>query len=1790
MNQLLDHVYYYLYSKLLIHHMNLSKKIIPSLLRFKTKAILKPFLVLVFLQIGSINVFAQFEFDVSRAVYTGINESFSVRNQEAGPTSMKFNANGTKMFVLGSNGDNINQYSLSIAYDVSTAVFDDIVFSVREQEPNPYSLVFNNDGTKMYITGESNDNINQYSLATPYDVSTATYDGDEKRFNVGNQDNTPTDIAFNTNGTKLFVLGFGTDYVYEYTLSVAFDVSTAVYDGNEERFQIVSQENSPFAVAFNPDGTKMFVMGRSGDDINQYTLSTGFDVSTAEYDGDGERFYIGSEETDPWSLTFNTDGTKMFVLGRTNDTVFEYSLLDFAPQINGTIAGQLVNDRATVKPFSGIIINEPNDENVSATISLDNNAKGVLTGTGLTGTGPYTIAETTPESLQTILSDLLFDPTDDRVSGGATETTFFTLNVSDGNNTTSNSATTTITTTNPSVSSIEVTGDPDSFDASIDFTVTFVENVTGVDITDFTLNTSLSVSAILTDVNGSDNIYTVTVSTISGHGTLSVDLLSNGTGIQDGSGNPITGGFEGDIHAVGFAFDLVNGPYAGDDQRLGVGNQEGTPHDIVFTNNGFKMLLIGSGADAIIQYNLSTAYDVSTAVFDVGAGTFSVSAQESNPYGMAFNNDGTKMFIVGDNDFVNQYTLSIPYNPSTAIYDGDGERFSVSSQETAPSDLAFNPDGTKLFILGFSGDDISQYTRSSPFDVSTGIYDGDSERLPLIGQESTPRSFVFAFNGKKLYVVGNSGDDVNPYTLSTPYDLSTAVFDGNDQRLFLNSLDSNPFGLVFNPDGTKLFIVGDANNAIYEFSMFDVAPEISKTITGQEVNDRSTVSPFEEIVIIEGNNQDVSATITLDDNAKGVLTGTGLTGTGPYNIAATTDDDLQGILREILFNPTDDRVISGVTETTTFTLTINDGTFISNDNTTTTETTTDPKVLSITLVGDPSPADTEVDFLVTFAEDVTGVDISDFTLNTSEAVTASLTGFSGSGNLYTLTVSAISGIGVVDLDFSEDETEVLDLAANSIVGGFDTGEILYTDYSYDVSNAIYEGDDARLFVRNEEGTPRSMLFNPNGTKMFIIGSSEDAVSQYTLSEAYDVSSAVFDNIRFSIRTNTNEINPTDMAFNEDGTKMFVIGINNQTIYQYTLGIPYDVSSVTYDGINESFSVSNQETSPTDIAFNIEGTKLFVLGDSGNDISQYTLSYPFDISTAVFDGNEESFPVGGQESQPQSMVFNLDGTKMYVTGRSGDDVNSYTLSNPFDVSTADFDGNTERYNFRDQGSINTYSLTFKPDGSKMFMMDISSDFVYEYNLFNVDPEIADPIVRVEALEDNNFNFDVPENTFNDQNQSTVFTYEATMQGGGDFPDWLIYDEIANNFSGTPTNDDVSNFTVELTATDDLGVAVTDVFELEVINTNDPPILDPILDQITDEGAILAFQTSFTDVDVGDTFSWMVDEVSRNKGVTIFNNGEVNWTPGENVEGANTVTVTVTDSEGASSSQTLTITVNEVDNAPVISQIEEKEVIAPNTLIFDVNAIDPDPVPQTLSYSIDDTSIDKGMAIDAVTGAFSWSVDNNDIGFHEVKVDVSDGILAASRIVTIRVREENVAPILASIANQTVNTFTTLTFTVTATDSNPGETLTFSLSGSELPTGIQFDEMSGVFIWTPRESQIGLYELTISVTDGLASDAETFSIEVARPLSVEDDELNDDIQVYPNPVLKELVIEFEDEENGLLLIQLYDLEGKLMKERKITKPHQKITTLLDVTEIADGLYILDVIFNGKQKKEIKILKKK
>ena len=270
------------------------------------------------------------------------NKSFSTNSQDASSSlnGLAFKSDGTKMYALTQNNFSVYQYSLSTAWDVSTASYDSVSFAVHTGYTGLNDLRFKPDGTKFYVLDASYDGVRQYSLSTAWDLSTAS--NDNVIFSVQTQDSSPRVLDFKPDGTKMFYGGATSETVYEYALSTAWDVSTASY--SNKSFSTATQDSQLYGMTFNSSGTKMFTGGGSNDSVFQYSLSTAWDISTASYDS--VSFSVTGQASHANALNFKSDGTKLYLSSRSGNSVHQYST-------SGTAAAATFSYPSSVKWAGG---------------------------------------------------------------------------------------------------------------------------------------------------------------------------------------------------------------------------------------------------------------------------------------------------------------------------------------------------------------------------------------------------------------------------------------------------------------------------------------------------------------------------------------------------------------------------------------------------------------------------------------------------------------------------------------------------------------------------------------------------------------------------------------------------------------------------------------------------------------------------------------------------------------------------------------------------------------------------------------------------------------------------------------------------------------------------------------------------------------------------------------------------------------------------------------------------------------------------------------------------------------------------------------------------------------------------------------------------------------------------------------------------------------------------------------------------------------------------------------------
>ena len=292
--------------------------------------------------------------------------------------------------------------------------------------------------------------------------------------------------------------------------------------------------------------------------------------------------------------------------------------------------------------------------------------------------------------------------------------------------------------------------------------------------------------------------------------------------------------------------------------------------------------------------------------------------------------------------------------------------------------------------------------------------------------------------------------------------------------------------------------------------------------------------------------------------------------------------------------------------------------------------------------------------------------------------------------------------------------------------------IIFIFFNSIAFGAVSSFVDSFTVGENDSGAgqnqPTGVQFNPDGTRMYVSGVSGNWILQYSLDTPFDVSSVNNDlagqicNFGGSIANDG-----ANFEFNSDGTKIFLVDRTDETIEQFKLTTAYDISTCVHED-----EITLGITTLADIAFSRDGMKLFAYDQDGGGknavyaVEQYSLSSPYNLTNATlvatYTGPNGDIRDNIQQFA-QAMVFNIDGTKMYITGgnttatATNGGVYEFTLSSPFDVSGAityegEFDPSAQ------VGQI--AGLTFSANGSKMYITDftngsIGNRGVYEYNL-------------------------------------------------------------------------------------------------------------------------------------------------------------------------------------------------------------------------------------------------------------------------------------------------------------------------------------------------------------------------------------------------------------------------------------------------------------------------------------------
>ncbi len=365
-------------------------------------------------------------------------------------------------------------------------------------------------------------------------------------------------------------------------------------------------------------------------------------------------------------------------------------------------------------------------------------------------------------------------------------------------------------------------------------------------------------------------------------------------------------------------------------------------------------------------------------------------------------------------------------------------------------------------------------------------------------------------------------------------------------------------------------------------------------------------------------------------------------------------------------------------------------------------------------------------------------------------------------------------------------------------------------------------------------------------------------------------------------------------------------------------------------------------------------------------------------------------------------------------------------------------------------------------------EVNEGGLLEFTVTAIDPDEEDQLVLSAT--------NLPEGaSFVDNgNRSGTFSWTPDFDQAGVYPN--VHFEVTDG-----TASDFENITIT------------------VINVNRPPELAPIGNREVNEGELLEFTVTAGDPDAGDTLILSASNLPQGAAFVDHGNrtGTFSWTPGFDQSAAyGNIGFEVSDG-AAQDSEVIIITVNNVNRAPVLAPVGNKQVDEGQLLQFIVTASDQDPgdhLTLTASNAPPGASfVDNGDR----TGTFTWTPTFEQAGVYpNVHFEVTDGTASDSEDITITVNNVNQPPQITPIDDKVVNEGELLEFTISVSDPDLEDQI--NLSALPMPDGASLTPSGNrewLFSWTPDYEQAGDYNIVFTASDnGGLSDTEDVGITV------------------------------------------------------------------------------------------------
>jgi hypothetical protein len=742
----------------------------------------------------------------------------------------------------------------------------------------------------------------------------------------------------------------------------------------------------------------------------------------------------------------------------------------------------------------------------------------------------------------------------------------------------------------------------------------------------------------------------------------------------------------------------------------------------------------GKADYVLLQYDMSPAWDASSAVH-VNSEYLDLYPYDHAPKAIRFNSTGTKLYCMSNayyfgttspRNYMTSYTLSTPWviktatsdmSPSYPIVSTGSRGFSLYSGTLQWQN--WKPDGTRYYVgenygTGYNSTySIKEWRLSTAWDQQTAEYYGRKSISWNAVSTFAKQWPWFKTDGTKFYIVNDNGW-IFQWNLNTAWDITT--LDLNSETYFNNGNTTNsiyfPGGgetsICFKPDGTKMYVGGYRSVS---------NPASDPGTTKANMFREYTLSPAWDIA---------SATYQAEASTMGTYFSKGrisMTPDGVYYVYNYGDEmrwrkcntawslsslGTSGIFDDFYFD-------SAQTEQLTF---YSDYWFVPDANNRIKSFRLNRSHVLMTFdnntvsgnTGGVSPTG------VTFPWPTAGFNGDDPLggIGTGSSHERALDFSSDGLSLYTLRndhdYGLYGGLKVAQYTLGSaydymDVTSVQYSDALSYLSNQRSGQFGSELYANSINIATWDSDNS-AFITSEDGTVNKFEFTTAG--------------DVTTLQQLETSTGIFsfkEYFRSTTGTGQMPLVWGNVKWHKDGTLMIVAewiynysGPSTAYLHVFEASTPYDVTTLSHSYAT-TFDLSDHSANPLTnrYIFSDDGTKFYTLPSGQAQVKQFELSTPWNLESRDA-GTVISLPYTNNfNDNLTSLQFLNDGQYLFVNS-GGDYLERYTLTTPYDVSTA----GSHTYGSWSGGPYGTVKDIVLDSTGKRFMAAFVNSW-YNYNV-------------------------------------------------------------------------------------------------------------------------------------------------------------------------------------------------------------------------------------------------------------------------------------------------------------------------------------------------------------------------------------------------------------------------------------------------------------------------------------------